>query len=652
MKSVGIKAIDGGFTVYNNSQFSNLWYGIDARRWNTNTPFYVYYSTFTDNQVGILANTINNIVVQRCTLEIGGNANVAVTNQIGLSLQTCSGYSIEENIFRLSSGNIIPGSKQGTNINNSLAADNQIYKNKYIGLTNGNVAIGVNRDNSFPTLHGLQYLCNWHESVTAYDIFIAKQVVGLTAFGIRATQGTGSAPAGNTFSHLGPMGAPTDIFTKASGFIYYYWTGDPLQEPLYFNAPDITIASVTNPPNTCPSHICDPPCALAQEITMFTGEYDTAETAYLDLLYTYNSLMDGGNTNALLTQIQQTWSNEAVQLYNDLISQSPYLSEEVLIETANRNILPPTLLLAVCIANPDATRSDALLHHLQYEIANPLTQYMIDMIVASWDLHTSRTIMESTLAHYSYQMANASDHILASLHFSSEENDPTNNHAQIIYWLTRVQTLTAKYELIEIYLAEHNYTSAQIILDSIPFWFRLSEDQSAAYNDYVYFYNFRKTLYQNQSDLSQLDTTQIQELANFALPIDNFAKALAQNALCHFYNICIEEDYELDYSGERIMYNNSTAGNMHTADQDNNSINVAPNPATNTATFKYHLAPGNENAKLNILDITGKTIANFTLSEFQGEIIWDIGNANNGSYFYQVKNGNETLAKGQIAVKK
>ena len=43
------------------------------------------------------------------------------------------------------------------------------------------------------------------------------------------------------------------------------------------------------------------------------------ETAYLNLLYTYNTLMDGGSTNNLLTQIQQTWSTEATTLRDELL---------------------------------------------------------------------------------------------------------------------------------------------------------------------------------------------------------------------------------------------------------------------------------------------------------------------------------------------
>ena len=164
---------------------------------------------------------------------------------------------------------------------------------------------------------------------------------------------------------------------------------------------------------------------------------------------------------------------------------------------------------------------------------------MVDLIRASWDDGTPRTAIENMLADYNSQMAVISDRLLSDLYAKMTLDmdsiiigDTTDYSRQIIYWLTRAQTLTAKYDLIENYLAANELTSAELVLSSIPVDFTLSDDQQNAYNDYCYFYSFRNQLQQDSSDLSMLDSTQINQLMSFVQGELSFAKGMAQNALC------------------------------------------------------------------------------------------------------------------------
>ncbi len=295
--SIGIKSIDSRFTVMDNSSFTNLWHGIDAVRSGADQPFWVFETTFENNQTGIAAKGITRLKVQKNNIfSIGGNLNTAYPVNSGISLDNCTGYIIEENQFNGSGSNV----KYGIMIYNSGADYNEIYKNTFTGLDVANVAGGINRDNSAPSIYGLQYVCNQNSGNSMFDFFIGKQV-GTFPYGIREYQGMQGFAAGNTFSFTGP--ATTDIYNKASFMRYYYWNGSAADEPLYFNTPAVTITSVTQQ-NTCPSNIG----GTAQRLTLeekdsLINSYNIAETAYLNLLYSYNQLMDGGNTNALLNQI-------------------------------------------------------------------------------------------------------------------------------------------------------------------------------------------------------------------------------------------------------------------------------------------------------------------------------------------------------------
>ena len=114
------------------------------------------------------------------------------------------------------------------------------------------------------------------------------------------------------------------------------------------------------------------------------------------------------------------------------------------------------------------------------------------------------------------------------------------------FWLNRTQTLTAKYDLVELYLSEIDFEACESILDSLPENFNFSDDQEAAYIDYLYFYQFRKNLYDSGRDISQLETFEIDALVVFSEYPTTFAKVLARNTLCCYYELCMDENYEID----------------------------------------------------------------------------------------------------------
>ncbi len=564
MPSYGIKSNNASYSVIGGTTFSNLMRGIDA--YNTagnNNTFYVANAIFTDNEVGIHTTNINNFSILLNAFYLGGN-KLGGGFHYGIKNWYGSGFRIEENNFLPSANQINTVQKLGIWVSNTGTAANQIYKNTFSGITYGNYANGQNRDDGADgIIQGLQYLCNKNLNGVINDFTVVGKAKN---WGIRLNQGTMSYPAGNEFVSTGLSNS--HFYNNTLDPInYYYKSGATNQTPTLFNATKV-IPIAASGTNTCPSLICNPPCDFIiltrSDVELLYLDYDNNETAYLNLLYSYNQLMDGGSTNQLLMQMQQTWSTEATAFRDELLELSPYLSQDVLREAAERNILPDAMMLMVCLANPDATRGDDFINFLQYDCPNPLPQYMIDLIIASWDDATPRTTMENMLAKYNSDMAYTANKILDDLYFKStldldsiDPTDTTDIQNQIIFRLNRIQTITAKYDLVEHYFAMGNNEDAQTLINAIPNDFTLTEEQIQAHNDYLYFNDFKNALSAVGRDLSQLDETEIQELITFAEARENFATRLAQNALCFYYDICREDGFE-EPSGERIMYSGSS----------------------------------------------------------------------------------------------
>lgn len=653
-QSIGIKSSNANFSVSGGSTFSNLYRAIDAYRSSGAQTFTVTNSIFTDNEASIYAWNVNKISVHRNTFHIGGHQRNPGGTHFGIRHFNGTGYSIQENDFIVSANSI--ANEIGINVINSGTAANQIYKNTFSGLNFGNYSNGQNRANHpNGNLQGLQWLCNKNINNTLSNFYVLGSN---NNNGVRLFQGTSTYPAGNEFTIPGSSFTHFNNVTPSA--LSYYYNPTTLQSPLFFNSQVIPI-STGSISNSCPSLLCIPACEreslTAQEISQLHNAYDTVETAYLNMLFTYNQLMDGGNTNVLLNEIQLNWSADANTLFNELMELSPYLSQEILRDVAMMDVLPSAMMLTVCMANPDATKEEEFLYFLSTEIPNPLPQYMIDLIISSWDEETARTTLENMLADQNHEMAVISDKILIDtydkLSLQIDELNPSdsiNYGNQLTYWLNRTQNIEAKYELIENLLSSGDTESAEQIIEDIPVDFMLSDEQLTAHQTYVFFYEFRKTLIEADLSFSNLDSNQISQLVSYTVGTFSFAAGMIQNALCFYHDIC--RDFELEEPGNRLMNQSKAPVSVnlyHLADRFG-SVIVSPNPASDNARIRYNGLQATHQTFFIVSDLTGKEIKRVLLPDSSGEIVMDVSAFSKGIHYFHVENDSRKTHRGKISI--
>lgn len=109
-------------------------------------------------------------------------------------------------------------------------------------------------------------------------------------------------------------------------------------------------------------------------------------------------LTDGGDTDALIFDISMSDPDDALELSNQLIDNSPYLSDTVMIDAVNKeNVLQSAMITDILVANPQSAKSDRVMQEV-YNRNNPLTNHQLNMINQGWFIQGAKEKLESKLS--------------------------------------------------------------------------------------------------------------------------------------------------------------------------------------------------------------------------------------------------------------
>ena len=662
-KNNGILSIDAGYTIGDlctatqvgpngcppehtiKSTFKGFNIGVRAMGGSTSNAVKIDKSVFDQNIKGVEFDAIDNSWVNRSKFYIGNNtiSNTPTNNfyHEGIFTNTTTRFRIEEDTIYPSS-NFVSNSI-GVRVSSTGGNNNQIYHNLTNGLLFGEWIEGVNRDFLQP-FNGLKLLCNTHDNIHN-DIFVVPLLNSTnTNDGICMYQGVFAGTLGPSFS-AGNLFSGLDCDYKNStdwGIIYYH-TG--ATEPTKPSTCGFISTTEINQANTCPSNFSNGLNTPIDAITMaqLSNEYHTKETMYLNMLYNYNNLIDGGNTNLLLNQIELSWPEDAWDLRAKLLSCSPYLSTKAIEDVAMKGRLPQAMLLEICLANPDGTRSLDFINVLKEEIPDPLPEYMTDLIIANWDAKTIRTYFEGNLANITSRMD-----LISSLMISDCLMDSVIQKEEMRNWLLRRGNLSDYYSLLESFIEDNIYEHASYYLEQIPILFKLSDEQYAEYENFREFLHFRKAVALSGKNIMQLDSNGIEFLQHIADNNTGRSSVLAQNILCFAYHQCV--DYlAADEKNEKHLFSKPTTKVLKS---ENNKITATPNPANVYVTFSWEIPLLEGNTILLINDVSGKTITQKTINDKNGQWLWDTRFINDGIYYYEVKSDHQQLGKGKIIINK
>jgi len=668
-KGMGIMASDASFSIRpacNSSiapcptadivpcTFTDLRYGVRAFSTGSDDLLYINNAIFDSCTVAIYLSGFNypKITSNTININLSGSPSQGEFSG-GIYLDGCTGYQIEDNEFY---GNYWPqtlpsNTKIGLYIKDSGEEDNEIYNNSFNNLNLAIVAEGINRGGKT----GLVIKCN-DMFDNGNDIFVITNpdATGPLSYeGIKYMQGASSTQtedlAGNTF---------TDWFDGTPAWGEYLWNykndidhfdyfhhlaqTNPLTHPLEDNYTDVTITlDEINIPfiksTACPSHIGGGGTSQSRMSTAETN-ISTYDTQLADLT-------DGGDTDGTNDSITFSLPSEGLALRDQLLDDSPYLSDTVMQSAiAKEDVLPNAMLRDVLVANPQSAKSDEIMDAADSR-SDPMPGYMLNEIMEGLDEVGAKELLESKVGHWNNEYKRAFNDLARAYFADTLNTDPRNS---LIALLENEDELQCKYSLAMTWLDKRDTTVAIDIIDGIPADFELNTYQSEVQEAYEDYFDVMETMYNNSLGASEIDSTNVQILSGIMDAHLPRVSAYATGLLVKGGHIDFTERIALpgEFKASRVYPDDRPPFE----DIEASSLKLMPNPAKNYVVIDYDLGLAKGQGIILIRDAKGVLVKNLGLHQVANQITVELNDIPAGMYIVSLYAGNKHIESRQLSV--
>jgi len=543
---------------------------------------------------------------------------------------------------------------------------NEIYRNYFETL---DIAINAQRVNRYDdgsaqdpphdedgpgpaTYTGLVLKCNTYSDNSYDEVVTRENPTGLE--GIARDQGSPSPAtkedlAGNTFSpyHETAQIAETDIKNEGN-FVFYYHHIQAY--PGLRVEPDFYTTSLVDPDEGIFQHdsLCCPSRLESGGSQEEMKDAMAGETESGDLLLTeYISLVDGGNTEALNEDVFFSMPPDAIPLHQDLLGESPYLSDTVMKSAiAKEEVLPNAMIRDILVANPQSAKSNTILDELNNRFV-PMPEPMMDEILAGQTQISAKETLEGEIAYHKAKRQDLFYQLVKS--YRADTINPAS-YDSLIALLQRESSLKAKYMLAFEYLENGDTTLVANTLNAIPATFTLSNTQEQVYNDYLDYFGILTSLKTEGKSVLELSSNQITVLQNLSAtgvePVSSYARnILLANQLMEYYEPILIPDMSNPAPSKP-----NVKPDQVTLDE---YFKVYPNPAKHYAIVEYNLIGYQNSSNQVIFVITnqeGKVMGRIQVQKQQDQFVLNTTSYVPGNYVCTLFIGGDILQSQKFII--
>lgn len=643
VRGIGLYLTNCSVTVGSNtgtgSNFMNLTYGINGMSTGGVLKPDIRYCMFENNLCGIYLSEFTGAAINKNTFQTL-QTDIAHSSS-GLYLNGCSGYSVQENTFE---GHYdgINTYETGIVINNSGTAPNEIYNNTFTGLQNGITSQDDNR--------GLVCKCNDYNNVKFDQSALVSGTPG--SLGIAPLQGASgsvSSPAGNTFSpqHATWQIPESDLKNQGAGFQYFHHA----LNNTYRIIPEYYSSSISRQ-NTfqiytkvlsCPSKLNGGGISNESSFAKLVQQQvliDSLETGLDDLV-------DGGNTEETAADIVFSNPVEALDIYNDLLTKSPYLSDTVMTEAVTKEeVLSNPLLHDILVANPQSATSEGVLDQLDQRVV-PMPEDLYIDILNGVNILAPLTGEKASIA------ALKTDNATLYYHLMNKYLADSSKYAadSLLYLLDVQNTAEAAYLEAFIQLNSGDFSAMNSTLSGITSEFDLSNEEQILHG---YYQQFFALLQQMQTDTLpdfQADSLTIDQLLELLENAPEPVKSYSRNILIANDVIVYHEPYLYDDG----LKSSSVKKKHHMGPPTKQVwLQAFPNPAKDYIIVRYkfanELSDTQEKAVLEIVTTTGQMIKCMNLHDEKGQVVVSTRTFIPGVYIIHINGINKKVETTKFTV--
>jgi hypothetical protein len=568
-----------------------------------------------------------------------------INDYYGLYLNNSFAYHIEDNSF------IGPNTFHGgigVYINHSGQSWNQLYNNRFSWLNFGTIAYGLNRS-LFNNL-GLCIECNDFD-YNKNDIVI-NGLMG--AFhGIAYDQGhqgdNDTLPAGNTFTNDYSGLVYNYKNSKGMAPIKYIYHGDypigvkvdpnPFYSPLYVlkESNDLT---QYDKDNSCPSKLNESGGGGGHDRVELQNSGEQVKQREIQLA----ALVDGGNTYAMNLEVVTSSPPEAGELYNELINESPFLSDTVLKSAIYKeNVLPNAMVRDVLVANPHSAKSLEIMEAVD-ERFEPMPVWMKDQVMQGVSITGAKEALESEISKWQKKHVEIFNNLYQYFRKDTINSEASSDSLEIL--LAGDNRLESKYRLAFIKMKGGESLEVQAILNAIPSTFDLSQYQQNVHQDYISLFTL---IIQLNGNLPVAGSTEALALESLADDEENYPGACARNILLAAGLIEYEEPIILP---EDELKSSEAVDLHYKKDLSKPEIlKVFPNPASNYIIVEYNTEGLNGDVSISFNDITGKSVFISNYSNKCDQVVLNTQNILSGVYYICLLVNKKVVRSEKITIK-
>jgi len=341
-------------------------------------------------------------------------------------------------------------------------------------------------------------------------------------------------------------------------------------------------------------------------------------------------------------EVQTSFPDEAMEIRQQLLNESPYLSDTIMKSAINQeNVLPNAMIRDILVANPQSAKTPDVIQTLDNRF-NPMPEYMMGEIMAGINTIGAREQIEQKLAIHKTKRMNS----LSKLErfYISDTNDISTSTDSLIALWYREPFPDGWYNLLFMYFENSDSVNLFNILNSIPLNFELSIKEQAIHQHYE---DLLEVLWAFRADSTNSDSSMIQSLLSIST-LASVPGKIAKNRLINDNIITYNEPVYLP-----VFLKIAPFYPANSRSEDNEYLmKIFPNPADDYFILEYDLSENIETSYILVFNIMGKKYDLIFLENTHTQKIISSSKYSSGMYLIQLYIGNALITTEKIVISK